>query len=138
MSGVGPEPALTDDFALTAWVRIETVAQNTWIVHWGSGTNGITLALLDGRWCGMFQHVAILNTEAKFEPGKWTHLVLVREHGQTQLYVDGRVVGGPWLESPKPPDKLLSIGQGNLIEGQIDEVRLFDLRDGFRPEWLRE
>ena len=60
-----------------------------------SGANGYGLMVWDGRWQFMLGKLAMADSGIPCEPGKWTHLALVRQQGSVQLWLNGRPAGQP-------------------------------------------
>lgn len=132
---------LNDNFVLEAWVRTEQT-ENACIAYLGnSSQNGFGLYLFEKQWMGIFGGKVMLNSGVVCEPGKWTHLALVRENGRARIFVDGRASDSVWLVDPDLPDDVFSIGgfadrNIEIFSGDIDEVRLMQLRRLFDPELL--
>ncbi|GLJ69949.1 hypothetical protein J2S40_001330 [Nocardioides luteus] len=88
----------------------------------------------DQRWSMSFSGVRALSTE-KPEPGRWYHLVGVRDAatGSLTLYVDGQKQGEQKVCTAPETTGSTVIGRGqfggNLVDylrGDVDEVRIFD------------
>ena len=78
------------------------------------------------------------------EVGKWTHLALVCDRGQAQLWVDGRLAKSFGDCGFTPSSGQFTVGGGpkdvldvpNGFDGQIDEVRLSEFQGPFDPKML--
>jgi hypothetical protein len=131
-----------DYFILEAWVKLHKVGSEHQLVA-GSGRgaqNGYCLIVVNGRWHGVLEAIAWIDSGVACEIGKWTHLALVCERGKSQLWINGMPVGKAIDALPNMPDGRFTIG-GNVgdphgFDGEIDEVRLSTFIGPFRPEML--
>jgi hypothetical protein len=138
--GISPN----DDFILEAWVRVRKIVSEYEIVVYNGDTrhNGYGLLIKDARWHLMFGDIMFADSQIECKPGRWTHLGLVCEHGETVLWIDGRPTKAIWHGVPTLPDGVLQIGcsskpdEPNFFDGEIDEIRMSALRGAFQPEML--
>ena len=138
--GVGLPGAPPDNWVIDCWVRPQRIDTNNEflnLVQVGSLAKrcGFGLTIRLGQWSGHFIDAAYMQWGAKCQLDRWTHLALVHERTQAFLYVDGKLAGNARFEQPKPADNELSFGS-SAFKGDLDEVRIWELRGSFHPELL--
>lgn len=142
------QPALAssqNNWFVEAWVNADSANGNAVIAYNGNtSTRGFGLFRFGSEWAGLFGGVVVLDFNAPVTLDEWTHLALVREAGQTRLYVDGAPVGGTFGQTPNAiqgSDFFMmggnASGGGEVFDGQIDEVRLVNFVGPFNPAWLQ-
>jgi hypothetical protein len=136
-----------DNFILEAWVRPMQVPDiSTPLVYIGDASeNGYGLMIWLGRWRYLMGGVHWADPGVTCEPGRWTHVATVCERGRAQLWINGRPTGAAGkADDIRPSSGLFTIGghpyaspaASGSFKGQIDEVRLSELRGPFDPTML--
>jgi hypothetical protein len=109
-----------------------------------SGLDGYGLMVWDGKWLFLLGGKTYGNSGATCEPGRWTHIALVCEGGKSQLWANGQPVGVPYSSGVNVPSRCFAIGgyreegktASHSLDGEVDEVRLFEFQAPFKPEML--
>jgi hypothetical protein len=136
-----------DNFILEAWVRINRPARwPTYVIHNGSAPdNGYGILLWEKGWAIHLPWIETRRLDVPYEIDQWTHVALVRERGELQFWVNGRLAKSLGnMPIPKQPGGPFMIGgvpesidaQAYSLNGQVDEVRLSEFRGQFQPKML--
>lgn len=80
-----------DNFVLEAWAYASKASDGGWhsVVANGTGGIGFLLAQQGDQWCVLVGGVGGTNL-GKVEPGKWTHLAVVKSRGSATGWINGR------------------------------------------------
>ncbi|MBU2668491.1 glycoside hydrolase family 2 [Actinoplanes bogorensis] len=127
------------DYSAAAWVKLDKAdgAFQTVVSQDGASNSDFFLQYsgADQRFAMSFAGVRALGP-AKPEPGKWYHLVGVRDtvKGELRLYVDGELAGTASACLPQAaPTGNTVIGRGkyggnpvDYLDGTVDQVHLYD------------
>jgi sugar lactone lactonase YvrE len=130
--------SVVDNFGIECWVKpAADVNAGQVIVYNGStATSGWGFLLSGSQFLGLYGGVDIFGTGAAV-PNVWTHVALVRDSGNSTLYVNG-VPAGTSLATPHTPGgnfaiaapPQVPIGSGQSLTGRVDEVRMFVFAPG--------
>ena len=149
------------DLTLEFWLRPADPLGPLTLVHMAGGKDWLDL-VLDGQGCPVARwgraevaHEARHELRARLPltPGQFAHLAFILEGGEAQLYLNGRLVGGPTSMPGQWIDRLV-LGQGPLPHGNgpgetgqrdgtlgtggawVDDIRLW--RRALTPEAIRD
>jgi hypothetical protein len=137
----------SDNFILEAWFRINRCTPDTrCLVYKGqSAENGYGLLIQDRSCLCLLGGVLPRALVASIEPRKWIHVAIVSEEGKLQLWLNGQLASQRSDASPNLGSGALAIGGApedivasgvRPFDGQIDEVRLSQLRGPFDRRML--
>jgi hypothetical protein len=127
-----PISLIRTNFAIEIWVKASEDSSCTVVMNGHPQTSGYGIWQDASIWGGLFAGVNVVRGPAYVEPGKWTHIFLIRDESEAILYVDGvMMTGEPVTSAPNPPAGKFTIGGSNeglkpyYFKGLIDEVRVF-------------
>lgn len=127
----------TNNFGIEAWVKPASSNANYQFIAYNgnSGTDGWGLFWRNGRFNVWFGNVAQF-ASGTMATGVWAHVALVRDNGNSTLYVNGVDASGALVFNPIAPTGRFTVGGnpnrpiGDYFNGAVDEVRVFTFGAG--------
>jgi RHS repeat-associated protein len=121
----------TDDFALEAWFRYDTIPPSSQVIAYaGTSTTGWGIGFNAGKLAGVYGSTWLDSGQAP-AAGLWHHVVLSRASGTATIYLDGTAYAPTNSSaSPSAPGANFAIGRqdvttGRYFAGDIDEVAIY-------------
>jgi hypothetical protein len=137
----GRATSVTDNWALSAWIKPALLPQFSFAVYNGNDAGGYGFGISNGAGLsgsvltGLYGAVAYINSGYTFASANtWYHVVMVRASGTTYFYVNGIQVSTSAPLPPNAPNDRLTIGNQmdpsnnptRYFNGTIDEVRIYN------------
>ena len=127
----------TGDFTVEAWVWLDSVTGDQYVVSLDNGDNNTSLRLSDGK----FEFIGSTNGVLRWrmigttaiQPGCWYHVVGIRSVNTFKLFVNGvqegseAIYAGSTVIDPQVFIGVEDAGHSNFVKGQIDEVRVSNI-----------
>ncbi len=130
--------SVVDNFGIECWVKpgADVNAGQVIVYNGSTATSGWGFLLSGSQFLGLYGGADIFGTAAA-TPNVWTHVALVRDSGNSTLYVNG-VAAGTSVAAPHTPGgnfaiaapPQVPIGSGQSLTGRVDEVRFFTFAPG--------
>jgi hypothetical protein len=137
----GRATSVTDNWALSAWIKPALLPQFSFAVYNGNDAGGYGFGISNGAGLsgsvltGLYGAVAYINSGYTFASANtWYHVVMVRASGTTYFYVNGNQTASTGASVPLAPNDRLTIGNQmdpsnnptRYFNGTIDEVRIYN------------
>jgi len=132
--------AETNSFAVTAWVKPQKLAQQTYVFSKGKPNQNdeftllLHLTKLVGRLNlggGAANQITVASADGLIRPNVWHHVALTFGEQTLRLYLNGELVAEHATEKVRRPTNemigigTVSSGTTGMLDGTIDEVRLY-------------
>ena len=121
--------ALGDVFTFAAWVNLDDVSGDRWIIAYGETFE----VKLNGRWPQIYVANGFLNIKETVPASQWTHLAVSFDNGTVAWFFDGEPgtyregsVGGSATAGNGPVMIGTTLTKKNFAKGAIDDVRVWN------------
>jgi hypothetical protein len=128
----------TDNFGIEGWFKVNDLSQQSLALNGSSWINGYGLYLINGRIYGLYGGLQAFDTGIAPTPGEWFYAALVRDAGDTKMYVNNATAidfGTATAVPNIPTDFKIGVAGGidawgnwayqDYLKGAADEVRVF-------------
>jgi hypothetical protein len=117
----------TGDYTVECWVYVNSGNTNDGLFTFGSESEGLAVAIVNGQWTLNFSGSSGLDLGA-VTTGAWQHLAVTRSGSSARMFIDGTQLGSTLSNSTNHSTNQLRIGYyyttSFAINAKIDEFRV--------------
>lgn len=112
----------TDNYTFGGWAQADSTTGEQAFACNGNVNLGYALEIESGNWKCLLNNIGRVDSSTAVSTGAWTHILVRRASGTSQMYINGSAAGSSSASAPNAPGSAFTLG------GQSGISRYFDGR----------